>query len=937
MAESETPKLDDHVSQSEAKPAASEEYRHDAHVTTTTNSSSSTGANAGEGAYGNGGPSASATTTHHHHKPRFSALNINQRFLQSATAATAPKPALASAPPPPADESRTGPSPRLVTAMPGRMSAAQYHHHHHHPVTDASKHKEAPRDAPAAPRMPWANVNKRAPMMPTVSSQDFPTAKEVMEAERKAEERAAAHAAEEHARQQAMKEELERFRGTELMSHDHWDELEEESEDEMDDVVEFGDGTQYKISEVEEEQAKHAPPVQEPSPPPPPPPAPRVPAWGPTHRPASLLRRPEPPASSVTAHASPQPLPHSHPRAPSHAHHHLHAQPHHPPSTVAAPPPPPPVSTWGPLAQRHSTLTGKPMPKLEPTPPPPPKEDPKAIEAEQQNEMLTAAERARRRREEDERAREAERERARHKAAQIEEQMIAAERAKEEEREQERRREQQAREEQTRLRMEREQKAKQEAERSQASETGTWRRTTPLPKSLCTPPALAHDAPTATVTATEAGEGGKRTVATKHATAHKHSPAAGSPRTREGRELWHQSPEAHSHPETPPPPEPVTTRPELLFDDAPVWHKFPVRCPSRPHKSRPPSAAAKQRRMPNDSYALIQCIEPPADVLAGTYTCWTSVDMLFEPVTKTRASRGKPHVHLRRPPAPPASTSFFSSERQTFPAVHPIDETAFFQKHMRAIDSLPVDELFAQENDCLKDAQHEPRCHEPASLLPRCSCKLRVNLPKARSWHASTSTLTPLPSSSSAPAVPLLGLTYGGRLLGQDTFSPHFSTDRLDVHAPGTWGTSSLSFPIVGSTAHESTWHHPLKRMWSQASPASIPVRGTKNSLRDIADDPVPMPLSSHLADWDDHAEGTIAASASSWAPTYRPSYLVAPPSSLTAMATSSPPSHPLPLPHTQARTQPQPQPQTLSLATDPDPGGLLPGDYTDFVLSDTW
>ena len=56
MAESETPKLDDHVSQSEAKPAASEEYRHDAHVTTTTNSSSSTGANAGEGAYGSGGP-----------------------------------------------------------------------------------------------------------------------------------------------------------------------------------------------------------------------------------------------------------------------------------------------------------------------------------------------------------------------------------------------------------------------------------------------------------------------------------------------------------------------------------------------------------------------------------------------------------------------------------------------------------------------------------------------------------------------------------------------------------------------------------------------------------------------------------------------------------------------------------------------------------------
>ena len=187
-----------------------------------------------------------------------------------------------------------------------------------------------------------------------------------MEAERKAEERAA----EEHARHQAAKEELERFRGTEIHSHDHWDEIDEESEDELDDVVEFGDGTQYKISEVEEEQSKRAPPP------------PRVPAWGPLHRPAGLLRRSEPPVSM--------------PAAPALA------------SSQA--PPPAPVSSWGPLAQRHSALTGKPPPKIEP---PAPKVDAAEIEAEQQTEMLSAAERARRRREDDERQREAERERAR--------------------------------------------------------------------------------------------------------------------------------------------------------------------------------------------------------------------------------------------------------------------------------------------------------------------------------------------------------------------------------------------------------------------------------------------------------------------------------------------------------------------------------------------
>ena len=81
-----------------------------------------------------------------------------------------------------------------------------------------------------------------------LSSHDFPTAAEVMQAERKAEEKAAAHAAEEAARQQAALKDLDRFRDNNANCASHWDEMDDESEESLDDVVEFGDGTQYKLS-----------------------------------------------------------------------------------------------------------------------------------------------------------------------------------------------------------------------------------------------------------------------------------------------------------------------------------------------------------------------------------------------------------------------------------------------------------------------------------------------------------------------------------------------------------------------------------------------------------------------------------------------------------------------------------------------------------------
>lgn len=500
-----------------------------------------------------------------HAKHRFSSLNINQRFLQQVNTVTAPK----AAPTPASTATSTATSaspdharaacPRLVTAMPGRASAST-------PATEAGRSKEpGARDAttttsssatPAstAPRMPW-NARHRTAPKPVVSSHDFPTAKEAMEAERKAEERAA----EEHARHQAAKEELERFRGTEIHSHDHWDEIDEESEDELDDVVEFGDGTQYKISEVEEEQSKRAPPP------------PRVPAWGPLHRPAALLRRSEPPVSMPAARA--------------------------PASSQA--PPPAPVSSWGPLAQRHSALTGKPPPKIEP---PAPKVDAAEIEAEQQTEMLSAAERARRRREDDERQREAERERARQKAARLEEMMHAKE---------------------------------------EDTEPATWRRTTPLPKSLCTP---------------------KRVEVRERAEPRKPAPKEAPP----------TKPATHeADPPTPPDACVVrteTTRFEQLHDEVPpVWHKYAVHLPRRRHRRHGPSRAAQQGQVPCGAYE-------PAPSLHTLFTAHPA---------RVRLPKGR----IARSATPVPASAFARVER--------VDEAAFLRRY----DELahPVDALFDDE------------------------------------------------------------------------------------------------------------------------------------------------------------------------------------------------------------------------------------------------
>lgn len=676
---------------------------------------------------------------------RFSALNINQRFLQSAKEAAPKAQAPAAAPTPAVDESRAGHNPRLVTAMPGRGAPV---------ATNAGAdpaRKELPKDTPAAPRVPWAHVKPVAPR-PNISSQDFPTAKEVMEAEKRAEERAAAQAAEEHARQQAASQELERFRGAQLPSSDHWDDM-DESEDELDDVVEFGDGKQYKISEVEEELAKSHPPRPEP----------RVPAWGPASR---APWRSEPVRESMPVKSVA--------RGPSAA-----------ASAPAPAPAPAPTPTWGPLAQRHSTLTGKPLPKIEPPAPVvPSKERAAEMAAEQHDEMATAAERARKRREQDEQAREAERERARQKAAQIEEQLREAERQKREARERELeaqrerlrerlRAQQEAREEHARQRLERERKereqrmeremrekkerelreqrrlAKEEARRAK-EEPMSWRRTTPLPR-------------------------------------HPSSSAAPAPALAAA----------------PVPPEsPVTCEP-LPMEEAPVWRQYVVHIPAVSHMARRPSASATRAHAPRDPPGMLYSCEPPLDH-ARVGRRATAVDILF-PLRRAR-------VHLPQRRIEPAAP-------RVLPPQRPMDEARWLEQLLGTVEQHPSSGLFADEAPV------------PQGARPRRKRAPRVKLPSALSWRR--------------PSLKALRLPYGG-LLNDPFTSSAPDVPLLDTQSQSTWG-ATLALPLVSTAQPDPAEHSRLKSMWANTSKDTEPR--LKNSLRDIGHDdmlPSPLPLSMH-------------------------------------------------------------------------------------------
>ncbi|TFK57470.1 hypothetical protein OE88DRAFT_1651206 [Heliocybe sulcata] len=102
-----------------------------------------------------------------------------------------------------------------------------------------------------ATRPVWGNLRNGppAPLMPDARVQnDFPTAAEVAQvrAAKLSERKVAAE--EEAAHQQALQEEADAFRGVHLNPNvHHWDEMEEDDENFLGGVIDFGDGRQYNI------------------------------------------------------------------------------------------------------------------------------------------------------------------------------------------------------------------------------------------------------------------------------------------------------------------------------------------------------------------------------------------------------------------------------------------------------------------------------------------------------------------------------------------------------------------------------------------------------------------------------------------------------------------------------------------------------------------
>ncbi|PWN46027.1 hypothetical protein IE81DRAFT_363458 [Ceraceosorus guamensis] len=91
---------------------------------------------------------------------------------------------------------------------------------------------------------PWATSKNssssgaRAPSSERIASSDFPTAAEAQNVK---------EATDEHDRLASARTDLDRFRGANLGSGRHWDEMVDEDGGFLDEVVEFGDGTQYKV------------------------------------------------------------------------------------------------------------------------------------------------------------------------------------------------------------------------------------------------------------------------------------------------------------------------------------------------------------------------------------------------------------------------------------------------------------------------------------------------------------------------------------------------------------------------------------------------------------------------------------------------------------------------------------------------------------------
>ncbi|PWN18401.1 hypothetical protein BCV69DRAFT_314602 [Microstroma glucosiphilum] len=110
---------------------------------------------------------------------------------------------------------------------------------------------------------PWANLKAGTASSSTskfggsgkspYANPDFPTAAEAAAVKKAQEEKEKAEAAEAAARHEQHLRSLDRFRGQALGSGKHWDEMEDEDGGFLDEVVQFADGTQYKVQASKKE------------------------------------------------------------------------------------------------------------------------------------------------------------------------------------------------------------------------------------------------------------------------------------------------------------------------------------------------------------------------------------------------------------------------------------------------------------------------------------------------------------------------------------------------------------------------------------------------------------------------------------------------------------------------------------------------------------
>ncbi|EAU93442.2 hypothetical protein CC1G_04421 [Coprinopsis cinerea okayama7 len=228
--------------------------------------------------------STSTSTTPTTAPKKFNSVSISRKFLENAQAATSSSASTASTaktsaavvrPPAQPTQSQSRlvaakltatpfssspagwprPSSVAPTASPGNTSAASTP-----PLSNSKAASPAPQKPKDATTKPAWNTNVTPVVRPDIRQDDFPTAAEAVKGTVKPKPEEAKPVEPIKPSISSRVEDADTFRGVHLDPNaHHWDEMEEDDDDFLGGVVEFGDGRQYKVETVEEpkEETNH--------------------------------------------------------------------------------------------------------------------------------------------------------------------------------------------------------------------------------------------------------------------------------------------------------------------------------------------------------------------------------------------------------------------------------------------------------------------------------------------------------------------------------------------------------------------------------------------------------------------------------------------------------------------------------------------------------